>query len=232
VRSLFTPYNGSLYLLQRVIALAGVHISPRYAPTYYNYASLLVCLAVMVYVMHSRTALPAKSLFALAVVASPHYNEVYLTLTNIHWISGLALLVLIVSDDPNSAVAGASDIVILLATALSGLFIVLFWPLLVARALIRRSAFSWLALCIAMVCVWLQAAVVEPNRAAAAINIHDPSWITFWANRFSRQLFVGRWSLGAFTPPQMLYFGSSSQRWGSWPYATGMGIRWRFSTPA
>jgi hypothetical protein len=132
-------YAGYYHLLPRLIAWLGAFFDPCAIPTVYVYASLVVTFAVLLILQSTRIPLPRKGLLALAVVAVPHTGEIFLTPTNLQWITALALFVVALSSDPRSKAEWAVDLSIIIFAGLSGPFCILTFPFFVIRAFVRRS---------------------------------------------------------------------------------------------
>jgi hypothetical protein len=197
-KSLLKPYAGSLYLFQRSIAYAGNLVPVRHLPLYYNLTALLATLAVMAYVALSRTRIPKKWLLAIAVVASPHSGEVFMNLTNVHWILALALLTFIVSEEPTNNWIKCGELVMVAVLCLTGPFGLLFLPLFVIRLLVRRSAYGALVLAVVLLCAACQFRCLNADRCPGAVDFQDPHWIGFFGNQLSGFLFLHRDLLGKF----------------------------------
>jgi hypothetical protein len=208
-RSIAKPMNGSYYLYQRVVAYAGNSIKPAYVPIYYNYTALLTTLAVLAYVMRCRTDCQAKWLFALAIVVSPHSGEVFLNLTNVHWIMALALLTLIFSEDAQTTTGRRLECCLLVLLCLTGPFGLLFWPLFVSRWLRRKSLYSVLFLGIASACAVMQLHVLHADRLPGHFHIGNPGWISFFGNRLAGLWFVGDTEVVNTYPDSRFFLGLS-----------------------
>ncbi len=207
LKSIVKPYTGTYYLYLRLVAYTGNLLKPRYVPAYYNYMSLLVTLAVLVYVMRSRTNFEAKGLFAVAVVVSPHMGEVFLNLTNLHWIMALALLALIMSEDAQTMTGRLLECGLLVVLCLTGAFGLLFWPLFVIRSLRRKSFYSALILGLASLCALMELLILHADRLPGQLDIRNPDWIGFFGNRCAGFWFVGDMDVLGQYPNSLYFFG-------------------------
>lgn len=195
VRSLLRPYDGVLYLVQRAIAWIGNAVPVREIPAFYNYAALLMNLAVLAFIARSRIPIAHRGLLALAVVCVPHSAEVWANLTNLHWLFGLGMLVLALQEDSKTFWGGVLEGTFLAVMCLTGPFVLLFFPLFVARAAFRRSGQSWVFLAIvtagALCQLVCQLAAYRPEHVGGTFHVHDPAWQSLWGNSLTGLLFVG-----------------------------------------
>jgi hypothetical protein len=192
IHSFLKPFDGSLYFFQRIVAYVGNWVPVRYAPHFYNGVAFATTVAVAVYISLSRIDLKNRWLFALAVVIIPHYGEVFMTLTNVHWILALGLIVFIVSRDPETHWQRIVEPVMVLITCLSGAFVLLFMPLFLLRAAVRRTWFSVLVAIIAAGCFWIVWTKTNTDRFAEAVNFRDPNWLGYWGNSLAGMLLLGQ----------------------------------------
>jgi hypothetical protein len=138
----------------------------------------------------------------------PSQGEVFMNLTNVHWILALALLVMILSEDPRRRWQGALEAPVLCCLCLTGPFVVLFLPLFVARALVRRTRYSYLILVIALACAGWQATQLHSDRTSGAFDPTDPHWIDFWGSGLAGVLLLGK-NVSAFGAQSGLLLGLS-----------------------
>jgi hypothetical protein len=146
VAALFTPYAGYLHALPRLVALAGAHVPAAWIPGLYVGLAFAVTLLVAACILSPRLDLPGKPLLALAVVAAPCTGEVFLTPTNLQWITAFALLATCLKRDPAGAAQWAADLLVLVVAGLTGPFSVLLVPCFLLRLVLRRTAASGMLL--------------------------------------------------------------------------------------
>ena len=213
LRSLLRPYDGVFYLVQRAIAWIGNAVPVQDVPAFYNYAALAMNLAVLAFIARSRIPITHPGLLALAVVCTPHSAEVWVNLTNLHWILGLGMLVLALQDDPKTTGGAVLESLLLAVMCLTGPFVLLFFPLFGVRAALRKSTVSWSFLAIvimgALVQLACQLSAFRQERVGGTFDWHNPAWRSFWGNSLSGLLFVGPWMAQAaeFSIPLVLFSG-------------------------
>ncbi len=192
LHSFVQPYAGCLYFFQRSIAYLGNWVPVRYVPHYFCYTALAVALGVILYIARSRTDIKNKSLLAIAVVAVPHTGEVFMNLTNTHWLLALGLITLLISRDPPGVLGGILEAGFVAMSCLSGPFVFFFLPLFLVRACRRRSVFSVAMALIALGCFYWQWQYLWCDRAPGPFNPHNPFWRGFWGNSLSGMLLLGQ----------------------------------------
>jgi hypothetical protein len=188
LRSVFKPHANSLYLFQRVMAYVGNYVPIRYVPHFYMYTCLAATMGVVWFVASSKLGIVARVLMGIAVVATPHLGEVFLNLTNIHWILALALLVLIASDDPVSVGGKVGACIATCVLCLTGPFVLLYLPAILVRTIAVRSRYSAALLGISLLCLAFQSSHLDGNRVSGVLNAGDPNWLGIIGNRLSGQL--------------------------------------------
>lgn len=197
--SLLEPHWHVPQFLQRLIAYVGSGLPVRYAPAFYNWSALALTLAAIAYIARSRIDAPYRPLLALALVAVPHQGEVFMTLMNVHWILALVLVVLALSRDPTTKLQAALELIAFACLCLTGPFIVLFLPLFLVRAFLRKTLYSFGLAGIAVACAGFQLRLVQPDRTSGAFDLGDPLWRDFWGRSLSGTLLLGR-SVASFSP--------------------------------
>jgi hypothetical protein len=168
-----TPYAGYLHLVPRTLSLS-FFISPlENIPLVFNYLALLVNLTCVLYIFSPRIRLNFKPLFALITVIGPIGTEVHLTLTNTQWFIALLIPLVLISESAKSWIQILIDNLILLVAALSGPFIIFFFPIVLLKLVLERDKNSLLLLITTCLCVMLQVIVI--------LNFSDrsPSLILF-----------------------------------------------------
>jgi hypothetical protein len=141
--AILAPYAGYIHLIPRLVAWLGSWLDPSLIPAFYLYSSFAITLLVVARVFSRRLDLPCRPVLALAIVAVPHTGEVFLNITNIQWVTALALVLTLVMRDPESALDWAGDVAVLLLAGLTGPFSAFLFPFFVLRALDRRTPASW-----------------------------------------------------------------------------------------
>lgn len=161
--ALLLPFAGYLHLVPRLIAWLGERVDPCLIPAVYVYSSFAFTLFVVARVFSSRLDLPGKPLIALAIVAVPHTNEVYLNLADLQWIAALSLVLTLLLRDPGDALDWVGDLVVLFLAGLTGPFSVLLLPFFVFRALCRSTRASWVILLLALSTALVQGWLIYSN---------------------------------------------------------------------
>lgn len=131
-RAFFIPYRGYLHLLPRLIAwIARETADVARWPAIYNGAALLVTLVIFVRLASPRLALPGKPWLVLAFVLVAHSGEIFLNITNLHWLTGFFLVQQVLIGRPQTFVQRMGDIVLTVLAGLSDpssiIFLPLFW---------------------------------------------------------------------------------------------------------
>jgi hypothetical protein len=193
--TLLDPYQGYLHTIPRLIAATAWWFDPGWAPGWFVAWAAIGSLYVASRALSPRQPLRPRPLLALAVVLVPDAFEVLLNVTNLQWILAAGLFLLLISDDAVSWKAHWHDLLASTLLGLTGPFSILAAPLFLTRALIRRTAASWLL----FFTVGLTAAVqlyfvlhfhenVSPDARIAWIH-----GITAVGTRQGGSLFIGVW---------------------------------------
>ena len=164
--ALFDPYSGYLHLLPRLIAAASSGFPASFAPAVYLFASVVFTLAAALAIFSPRLDLPCRPLLALALVLVPHNGEVFLNITNLQWVLAPGLLLLLLARDPANLRQWAFDATALTLLGLTGPFIMLWLPLFLLRAKVRRSRASVLLAALAT--------IVALGQVHAYLQDHPP----------------------------------------------------------
>lgn len=199
--SLWALQAGYLVVVQRILALLIAPLPAAFIPAAYNFSAWALTLLVAWKVFRLRIAGLPNALLALAVVAVPENGEVFGCLTNIQWILALVLVLLPLQDVPRTWGGAAEDACWFLGAALTGPYIILTWPLYLARLWRSPKERYARALFIgATLCASLQAAMViqspplaEPPLAAGISStgaLGDSPWI-IWTAVVANRLFGG-----------------------------------------
>lgn len=159
--ALLKPYAGYLELISRIIAALLDPFPVTAAPVLYAVAALLVHAAMLTPALSARLdwIIPGQMLravlFTLLCLMPPLW-EVLGNISNLIWVGGITLLLLMLSDDPRSGAGRVGELVALVALGLSGLMIVFLAPGFVWRWWRTRSRHS-----LAVVAVAAGAALVQ-----------------------------------------------------------------------
>jgi hypothetical protein len=174
------PYAGYLNLIPRLIALAGSWLDPGDIPLFYCLSAFAVTLCVVARALSPRLCLAWRPALAMAIVAAPGTGEIYLCPTNIQWITAIALVMLVFTDDPDGIRAWAGDMAVLVLAGLTGPFSIFVAPFFVRRALVRRTAGAWIFAGIAAATAAVQGCEVALHPPPAAQV--PPGCPLEWAN--------------------------------------------------
>jgi hypothetical protein len=147
IASIFKPYAGYLHVGLRLVAALASPLDARWTPAAYFAASFLAFVGLELALFSPRIGLPKPWILGLGVVMVPHSGEVFDTLTNVQWITGLGLVLLVLARDPQGNAERSLDLGYAAVASLTGVFSIVFAPLFAARAAKRRTADAvWLAL--------------------------------------------------------------------------------------
>ena len=197
VSALLRPYLGYHLLVPRLVAGASGFGGLLWTPALYNLAALAGVVFVARYLLSSRIQAPSKGLMALALVLCPHRGEIFMNLTNLQWMLSLALLLLVISEEPTGRCQRAFDVAVLVFAGLTGPFAFLFLPLFLARLALRRTSWSaWLATLAGLLAV-VQMIGIETARNEGSFNLADPTWLAFVGRSIAGLLLIGDTSLAA-----------------------------------
>lgn len=140
--SLLLPYAGYLHLVPRLTALLAAGFDPLWAPAITTGVAFTLTLVTFARLLSSRVELPFRGLLPLAVVLLPDTREIFFNITNVQWLLALGLVALVVSRDSIRWTDHLSDAIFVLLAGLSGPFSILLAPLLIVRAVVRRTRAS------------------------------------------------------------------------------------------
>lgn len=165
--SLARPYAGYVHLIPRLAAYATSFMPLAYAPLLFHLTWLSVFLA-FVCIAHSRLAaigVPAVlHIWALVLlVVQPQAGEVFYTLTNIQWFTGLALMVYLIF--PFARRVQVWQIPLICLAGLTGPFSILAIPVLALRTVVFRDLkTNWPVYLTVLTCAAIQAGFVFSSR--------------------------------------------------------------------
>ncbi len=141
---LFRAYEGYLHFIPRFIAATATALPLEIVPGFYAGCALAVTGMVAWWLQSPRIPLPGGWVAALAIGAVPHTGEVWLTTSNLQWITALGLFALVIVRDADTATSRGGELGFLAITGLTGPFIILALPMFLWRAIERRSRWSWI----------------------------------------------------------------------------------------
>ena len=166
--AIVTPYSGYLHLLPRLAALAASAFPSRLAP------DLFLVFATLVVGWASATVASAgqRHAWALAPLAFlvPTDGEVFGTLTNVQWVTGPALALVVATATPLGRLARSNQLAFAALASLTGPFSIFVAPLALWRLRDDRTDRFARLLCglvLAGAAVQLAHIAVEPKPAAA-----------------------------------------------------------------
>jgi hypothetical protein len=176
--SVTAPYAGYLEAIQRLVALFACALGPAAVPQVFALSCVVLTAWVVALTLSERFPLQPRIACALAVVMVPEAGEVLLSLTNLQWTLAVGLLALWSMADPRSRAQTVHDVATAVLLGLTGPFSVLFAPLFVWRAWLRRSGTSCLlaavvvgAAIVQLVCLTgFEAAEPHPGAAVPVMD--------------------------------------------------------------
>lgn len=190
----FTPYQGYLHLIPRIVAYLSTFFGVCAAPEIYNYISIITTVFVAHKLMSCRLKIPHKPLIALSVVLVPHSGEVFSNLTNLQWIVSILLIILIIQESPCAKFQVISDFVVLILIGLTGPFIVIFLPLIICRLWLNKgSPYNILFFLVSSVlaCIQISFILTGDIGNVDGLCIKPDPWINVISNRFANTFFFG-----------------------------------------
>jgi hypothetical protein len=197
IASIAIPHAGYLHVLPRMLALTATLFPLEYVPRLYFLFAVSAVLLVCCFLSFIPWLPPQlKIAFPLTVVLTPHYGEVFFTLTNIHWIVALLFpfLALGVPIRSTSHLTRLSILIVVLA--LSDPFILFFYPLFFIRRLAHRGSErgEGVFFLVATFCACLQAGVLlaAPRGAAKTFDTDLWHWLEALLLRPVAGLFLGK----------------------------------------
>ncbi len=204
LRAFIEPYMGYLHALPRLIAwAAALLVDPKWWPLFYNATAGAIALAVMARIFSPRLALPAKPALALALLLGARTGEVLFNITNLQFVAASALVQLLLMSRPRSALARASDVVILTLVGLTGPFSIIFAPFFAWRWCRDRHRDNLIALLVVASCAVIQGWFVLHGPAAGAglADIFHPiKFLEITASRLVAWPLAGEWAVRHVSP--------------------------------
>jgi hypothetical protein len=157
---IFQPYNGYLHLVPRLIALFSSLFDPLWTPACFVGLSLVLTLYVASRTFSPRFPFAFHPLCLLAVVLVPDCPDTLLNPTNLQSILVAALVLLLISRDPETPGQIIHDVVAILILGLTGPGVVLLAPLFTIRAWLRKSRWSAILALLAVACGAIQLGLI------------------------------------------------------------------------
>ena len=154
--SLWETQGNYLALVPRATAALANLAPVWYAPILYAIVAGAVCLAAAVKAASPRVGLPFPALAGLAVVLVPNMDEITANVANAQWFGAAILALVCLSRPPEGFRQTVRDTVALVVFGLTGPFIIFAVPLLLWRAMRRRSAVAWILLALGAALAVLQ----------------------------------------------------------------------------
>ena len=179
--ALFDPYNGQVWLFQRIVALLAATLPVSIQPAVYVLVSVATAVLSCSIVLSSRwrfsVPLEARFLCLLALLCSPAVDEVFGALSNAHWFLAIGLVLMGMLADPLSRRLKLGEIGFTALTALSGFAALYALPSLAVRAFRNRSGHSRALLWVALAGVVVQYVylLASGRRGNLAGMIADPA---------------------------------------------------------
>lgn len=197
----FIPYSGYLNFMPRLIAAVAQMLPYKVHPAFYVYASILVSAWTGAVLSVSSGARAQGVCFGLLLALVPHSGEVWATPANLQWVMACALPVIALGPIPSSRFVRGNQLAFVLATALTGPFMIVsapLWAYRAARAFRTRDGFGALlvaiAFCGALVQLYFIAnQVVTVSPAGESHLVRTSIQILLrWIEPISRE--IGAWS--------------------------------------
>ncbi|MFG1420972.1 hypothetical protein [Roseixanthobacter liquoris] len=198
---LLTPYSGYLNFIPRLIAALAELFPYKVHPAFYVYASLLMSAWTAAVLSVSSGARAQGVVFGMLLALMPHSGEVWATPTNLQWVMACALPMLALGPVPSSRFVRGNQLAFVLATALTGPFMLVsapLWACRAAHAFRTRDGFGailvLIALCGALVQLYFiatQNVIVSPHGETHIIRT-SVQILLRWVEPISRQ--IGVWS--------------------------------------
>jgi len=141
VSAWWTPYNGYLHLLPRLIAwFARLTVDVAWWPAVYNGLAFLCSVAVFARLASPRVRLPSKPGLMLAFALVAGTGETLLNVTNLQWFTAFFLLLQLFTAPALTFAQRLGDLALLVLVGLNGPFALVFLPLFAWRAWTDRPA--------------------------------------------------------------------------------------------
>lgn len=204
--ALFDPYNGQLFLSQRLVAslLAPLPVSIQPA-LYYGVAMAVAVLSCSI-VLSSRWRFPvpiaARFVCVVSLLCTPGISEAYGALSDMHWWLAVGLVLLGMLHDPLSRRLRIGEIAFVALTATSGFAALYGLPCLAVRALKNRSRHSLALLGTALAGVVVEIGYLLPSNRHGDLGgmAHPLTDLLILAKRVPATLALGESNLASAWP--------------------------------
>lgn len=180
--SLFEPYAGALYLYERIVALVAVQFRWEFAPAIFMGFAWLAFVVTTLWCLSDRLPFGrfARVCMALCLSYAAVKNETYLNLANSVWLAcGCGLLLLIMSQNPESKSQTFFDYGSCLLLGLTGPFCIVYAPLFAIKAVVERSRHACILLGLIVLCCAAQVAFLPSRQYEIIGGVLDPSIAQF-----------------------------------------------------
>lgn len=179
------PYAGYLHLIPRIIAALLEPFPVTAAPVLYAIAALLVHVVMLTPALSARLdwVIPGQVLravlFALLCLLPPQW-EIIGTITNLLWVGGISLVLLMLSDDPRTRAGRVCELAALLALGLSGMLMVFIAPWFAWRWWRTRSRHSLAVVAVAGFAALAQGVTFllsDRETPGGSVNVLPTVWV-------------------------------------------------------
>jgi hypothetical protein len=179
------PYMGYLHLIPRIVAALLDPFPVTAAPVLYAVATLLVHVAMLTPALSARLdwIIPGRMLRALLftlLCLMPPMWEVLGNISNLIFVGGISLTLLMLSDDPRSGAGRVGELVAVAALGLSGPLIALFVPWFGWRWWRMRSRHSLAVVAVATVAAMVQGVIFllsDREESAGSMAVLPRTWV-------------------------------------------------------
>jgi hypothetical protein len=204
--AIFAPHAGYFQLLLRLIAFVAGWFPLELQPAAYNYFSFGITLAVVAKLFSKRLHLPRPFLFAAAVPLVTHTGEILLCLTNLHWITSLLLILLLIQDPPATKLEAFSDLSIFVLVGLTGPHILFLAPLFLIRlGLMKWQKWNAVQAGVAVIIAVIQIVALRQPAVAQVPAPPLAEWLRVFTWKPVAGLLFG-WRIGTYVPPFVTAF--------------------------
>ena len=132
--SLFYSYGGYLVMFYHLVALVSLLLPFRLAPLFFSLTALVIQLTPLLLINSNRLrkVIPYRSLaivISFLYLSIPNASEVFGNLTNVQWHLGVTAFLILIAESSRLWKWHVFDILILLATGLSGPLVIMLLPI-------------------------------------------------------------------------------------------------------
>lgn len=194
-KSLIEPYAGYFHLVPRVVALVASAMPWEHLPAIYMLVAALGASAVVARVALADLPPLARLTGALAMVVVPHSGEVFLNLTNLHWLLGPLLVVNLLEAAPTSRWHALRRALEVALAGLSGPMVLCFAPFAALwLAGQRRERLAWWLGAAWGLALGVQLMLVLAGPRVPATDMATVLSALWWiVPRYVMALLVGEW---------------------------------------